>query len=67
MVSCLAVLKQARGATFCNATLPYCREIADDGLDAFVRRSPGRAAAVNMRDGKLVCRAVSEVFPDMPV
>ncbi|WP_339135175.1 MAG: alanine dehydrogenase [Candidatus Electrothrix sp. GW3-4] len=50
----------------CNATLPYCRELAKVGLDPFVKRSPGRAAALNMRDGKLLCPAVAKTFPDLP-
>lgn len=67
---CVTNMPGAVGRTstqaLCNATLPYCRELADTGLDAFVDRSAGRAAALNMRDGKLLCSAVSEVFPDMP-
>lgn len=50
----------------CNATLPYCRELAGVGLDAFIKRSPGRAAALNMRDHKLLCSAVAKTFPDLP-
>ncbi|MCI5120141.1 MAG: alanine dehydrogenase, partial [Candidatus Electrothrix sp. AUS4] len=50
----------------CNATLPYCRELAGAGLDAFIKRSPGRAAALNMRDRKLLCLAVARTFPDLP-
>jgi alanine dehydrogenase len=50
----------------CNATFAYCRELAGLGLDGFVAKSEGRAAAVNIRDGRIVCRAVAEAFPDIP-
>lgn len=67
---CVTNMPGAVGRTstqaLCNATLPYCRELADTGLDAFVDRTAGRAAALNMRDGKLLCPAVCEVFSDMP-
>jgi hypothetical protein len=35
-------------------------------LDPFVGKSRGRAAALNMRDGKLLHRAVAEAFRDLP-
>ena len=67
---CVTNMPGAVGRTstqaLCNATLPYCRELANMGLDAFIDLSAGRAAALNMRDGKLRYPAVSEVFPDMP-
>lgn len=50
----------------CNATLPYCRELVRLGLDSFIALSEGRAAALNMRDGKILCPAVAEAFPDLP-
>lgn len=50
----------------CNATLPYCRELAGAGLDAFMKISPGRAAALAMREGRLHCPAVAKSFPDLP-
>ncbi|MHC4426819.1 MAG: alanine dehydrogenase [Planctomycetota bacterium] len=50
----------------CNATLPYVRELASLGADAFAAVDPGRAAAVNLRDHRLVNDAVSRVFPDLP-
>jgi alanine dehydrogenase len=49
-----------------NATLPYVRELAADGPDAFAQRSPGRAAALNLRDSLLVNPAVAGAFPDLP-
>ncbi|MCI5148955.1 MAG: alanine dehydrogenase [Candidatus Electrothrix sp. MAN1_4] len=67
---CVANIPGAVSSTstkaLCNATLPYCRELAQSGLDAFIEKSPGRAAALNMRDGKLFCPAVAESFPDLP-
>jgi alanine dehydrogenase len=66
---CVANIPGAVSSTstkaLCNATLPYCRELAQSGLDAFVKKSPGRAAALNMRDGKLLCPAVAKSFPDL--
>ncbi|MEJ2307819.1 MAG: alanine dehydrogenase [Gammaproteobacteria bacterium] len=49
----------------CNATLPYTREIASLGLDAFIARSEGRKSALNMRDGSILHPGVRETFPDL--
>lgn len=49
----------------CNATLPYCRELAGFGLDSFIKMSEGRASSLNMRDGRILCSAVIEAFPDL--
>ncbi|MGQ9660934.1 MAG: alanine dehydrogenase [Kiritimatiellia bacterium] len=49
----------------CNATLPYCRELAGRGLDAFLEMSEGRRAALNMRDGRIVNTAVAAAFADL--
>ncbi|NLF39174.1 alanine dehydrogenase, partial [bacterium] len=46
--------------------LPYCIELAANGVDAFAALSAGRAAAVNIRDGAIVNKAVANVFPDLP-
>jgi len=51
----------------CNATLPYLRELAGRGVDAFAARDAGRARAVNMRDGRITNPAVAAVFPDLPM
>jgi len=48
-----------------HASLPFCRELAGLGVDGFMALSRGRAAAVNMRDGVLLCEAVKEVFGDL--
>ncbi|MBE3098013.1 MAG: alanine dehydrogenase [Planctomycetes bacterium] len=50
----------------CNATLPYVRELAGGGLDAFIARDAGRARALNLRDGRITNPAVAAVFPDLP-
>ncbi len=67
---CVTNMPGAVGRTsshaLCNATLSYCRELAGSGLDAFLQKSPGRAAALNMRNGELRCPAVAEAFPDLP-
>jgi alanine dehydrogenase len=49
----------------CNATLPYVRQLASQGVQAFAARDTGRAAAVNMQDHKLVNEAVAQTFPDL--
>ena len=49
----------------CNATLPYTREIANLGLDAFIAKSEGRLSGLNMRDGKILHPGVHEAFPDL--
>ncbi|MDI6775364.1 MAG: alanine dehydrogenase [Verrucomicrobiota bacterium] len=50
----------------CNATLPYARQLARLGVEAFAAQSSGHAAAVNTWDGKLVNAAVAQTFPDLP-
>ncbi len=50
----------------CNATLPYCRDLANEGLDGFVARSAGHAAALNMRAGRITNAAVAASFPELP-
>jgi alanine dehydrogenase len=54
----------SRTSTFAltNATLPYVAALAVDGLDAAIARDPGLAQGVNIRDGKLLNRAVAEAF-----
>jgi alanine dehydrogenase len=50
----------------CNATLPFVRELASLGAEGFAGVDAGHAAAINIRDHRIVHEAVSEVFPDMP-
>jgi alanine dehydrogenase len=50
----------------CNATLPYCRQLSGLGIEGFLAQSPGHAASLNLRDGRIVNPAVAEAFPDLP-
>lgn len=49
----------------CNATLPYVRQLASLGLDAFAAVDEGHAAAINMTGHKLTNAAVAQAFPDL--
>jgi alanine dehydrogenase len=66
---CVTNMPGAVGRTsshaLCNATLPYCRELAGLGPDEFLAKSEGRAASLNMRDGALCFPAVAAAFPDL--
>jgi len=50
----------------CNATLPFVRELASLGVDAFAAVDAGHVAAVNIHRRRLINDAVSSVFPDLP-
>lgn len=50
----------------CNATLPYVRQLASMGVKGFTALDPGRAAAINLTNHKLVNQAVAQAFPDLP-
>jgi alanine dehydrogenase len=50
----------------CNATLPYVRQLASLGADAFAEVDAGHGAAVDLRNHRLVNDAVSAVYPDLP-
>ena len=67
---CVTNMPGAVGRTssqaLCNATLPYCQELANAGIDRFAETSKGRAEALNLRDGWIVNPAVATVFPDFP-
>jgi len=67
---CVANMPGAVGRTstraLCNATLPYARQLAASGVDDFCNIDPGRAAAMNMRDGKITNAAVAQAFPNLP-
>ena len=39
---------------------------AGQGVEGFAALSPGHAAAVNMRAGRIINEAVAEAFPDLP-
>lgn len=66
---CVANMPGAVGRTsshaLCNATLPYARELAEYGVEGFAALSNGRAAAVNLQDGRIVNPAVAGVFPNL--
>jgi alanine dehydrogenase len=49
-----------------NATLPYMRQLAKRGPDAFVARDAGHAASLNLKAGKIVSADVADAFPDLP-
>jgi alanine dehydrogenase len=54
----------ARTATqaLTNVTFRYVKLIADLGLDDACRREPSLAKGVNLRDGKIICKAVADEF-----
>jgi alanine dehydrogenase len=60
------VVSRTSTLALCNATLPYVRQLASRGVQDFADLDAGRAAAINMADGKLVNAAVIEAFPDLP-
>jgi alanine dehydrogenase len=49
----------------CNATLPYVRQLASLGVEAFADLDAGHAAAIDMTSHRLVNRAVADAFPDL--
>jgi len=68
---CVANMPGAVGRTssqaLCNATLPYLRQLAGLGVDAFAAQSPGHVLSLNIRDGKLINRAVADAFAGQAV
>jgi alanine dehydrogenase len=67
---CVGNMPGAVGRTstqaLCNATLPYVRQLAKLGAEAFASLDPGRAASLNVRAGKVVSADVADAFPDLP-
>ncbi|MFB3892688.1 MAG: alanine dehydrogenase [Phycisphaerae bacterium] len=67
---CVANMPGAVGRTssqaLCNATLPYARELARLGAEAFAKVDAGHASAINMKAGKITFAGVAEAFPDLP-
>ena len=63
---CVANMPGAVGRTSSqalgNATLPYLRQLARLGDEAFAGQSPGHRLAVNLKDGKITNEAVAEAF-----
>ncbi len=54
----------SRTSTFAltNATMPYVLKLAEMGLDGALESDPGLALGVNIRGGKLLCKAVGEAL-----
>ena len=49
----------------CHATLPYCRELAANGLDGFLALSEGHRKSLNMRAGRITLQGVADAFPEL--
>jgi alanine dehydrogenase len=49
----------------CNATLPYVRQLASLGVEAFAALDAGHAAAINMARHKLLNQPVAQAFRDL--
>jgi alanine dehydrogenase len=66
---CVTNMPGAVGRTssqaLCNATLPYCLELAKLGIDTFIGLDEGRAAALNVRDGKIINPIVAAAFSEL--
>ena len=66
---CVTNMPGAVGRTssqaLCNATLPYCRDLARLGVDEFINLSPGHAEALNLREGRIVSPTIAAAFPDL--
>lgn len=63
---CVANMPGAVGRTssqaLCNATLPYLRQLANVGEEAFAQQSPGHLCAINLKAGKITNEAVAAAF-----
>lgn len=59
-------VSRTSSVALCNATLPYCRELAGAGVTDFLALSHGRREGLNMQDGQITNRAVADAFPDLP-
>lgn len=53
-----------RTSTFalCNVTLPWVMQLAERGIDDACRELPPLASAINIRQGKIMYRAVADAF-----
>lgn len=67
---CVTNMPGAVGRTstyaLCNATLPYVLQLAARGVAAAADESPSIRSAVNVLDGRLVCKAVADAFGMKP-
>ncbi len=63
---CVSNMPGAVGRTstqaLCHATQPYVLRLANQGIDQLMETDPGFANALNMRDGKITCKGVSDAF-----
>lgn len=63
---CVANMPGAVGRTstlaLCNATLPYVRQLATQGLQSFIEADLGQAKALNIRSGQITNADVASVF-----
>ena len=63
---CVTNIPGAVGRTssqaLCHATLPYARELARLGVNAFSAVDTGHASAINMHSGKITNEAVADAF-----
>ncbi len=59
-------VSRTSSVALCNATLPYVRQLAGLGIDAFAALDGGHAAALNLRWGQLLNAPVAQAFPDLP-
>jgi alanine dehydrogenase len=57
-------VSRTSSVALCNATLPYVRQLAALGAEAFAA-DPGRAAAINVQGRRLVNKAVAHAFSDL--
>ncbi|MFC1675776.1 alanine dehydrogenase [Planctomycetota bacterium] len=66
---CVANIPGAVGRTssqaLCNATLPYARQLASLGVDKFTAQSPGHLVCLNIKQGKIMHKTVSDVFANL--
>jgi alanine dehydrogenase len=53
-----------RTSTFalCNVTLPWVLQLAQQGIEQAIQKSPPLGTALNIRTGKITNRAVAETF-----
>ena len=47
-----------------NATLPYVRRLAEQGVDAALADDPGFARGLNVKDGEIVYEPVAEAYAE---
>ena len=66
---CVTNIPGAVGRTssqaLCNATLPFARQLAALGVDGFTAQSPGHLACLNIKQGRIVHKTVSNAFSNL--